>query len=106
MKNSNTESFDTLPNVEKTNKLDSFSENSKLNTWIRKVEGTIFSIRYWEEYGYAYGIGNERISKWFETEQEVYDDINKLDWDVITRVMDCLMRHFEVAREIERRIEK
>lgn len=80
-------------------------EGNKLSTWIRRVEGTIFTVRYMEESGYAYGIGNERVSNWFESEEEVYRDINKMDWDILVRIMDCLMRNYEFQRELERRIE-
>lgn len=88
----------------KDHSLNNTSENT-LSTWIRKIEGTVFSMRYMEGHGYAYGIGNERVSKWFETEKELEEDLQKNDWDVIIRVMDCLMRHHDMAKELERRVE-
>lgn len=78
-------------------------ERSEVTTRVRQVEGTPFQMRWVKEKGWAFGIGTKRVSNWFKTEKEATREINKINWRMLTAVVEIIVEAKLELIEIEKR---
>ena len=61
---------------------------------VRKVEETPFHILESEK-GYCIVIGKYRLTDWYKTQAEAYEDAEKITWNRIIQVIAVLTQKFE-----------
>lgn len=93
-----------VENQDKQNYLTT-DERSEITTTIERLESTPFTVRWMLDYGWAYGIGNKRISPFFESREKLIEEIEKtnVNWNTLAMMIDALVEYRIEMMEIERR---
>lgn len=93
-------------NKENSSKLE-VDPRSEITTTVERLEGTPFVCRWMADYGWAIGIGIKRISKFYESKEELMEWLDKMgmDWEMVAMMVDALVETRLEYNEIERRSE-
>ncbi len=65
--------------------------SGEMTTRTEKVNNTPFIMRWDKEDGYSYGIGNYRISRWFDKEEEMLKELYKVGWNDINGLIAAMI---------------
>lgn len=92
-------------NAKKTDNVVYSEQNEKVSRIINRSEDGLFVFRESEE-GYAYGIGNARISKFYENEDELYENFGKLSGDIanLVKVIYIIVKSEVEAEKFENQL--
>ncbi len=78
------------------------SKSSELETKTEKIENTPFIMRWEKENGYSFGLGNYRISRYYETETELKKELKKKEWThiagLIGVIVDATLRQYNLIK--------
>lgn len=85
---------------------DNLDSSNELTTKVRRVEKTPFLIRWVKGLGWSIGVGNMRVTKWLESEEEALEKIGQFDWEFLISVMEASVRSILTMVEIENKVKE
>lgn len=67
------------------------TNSGEMETKTERIEGTPFLKRWHKNEGWSYGIGNYRISEFYNTEKEMMKNLQAKDWQTIVGLIGSMI---------------